>query len=38
MEKNEFSEDFCVIKVFGSYIEINMYKVAVISLMRCKNI
>jgi len=32
------SEDSCVIKVFGSYIEINMYKVAVISLMQCKKV
>jgi len=31
--KKELSEDSCVINEFGSYIEINMYKVAVISLM-----
>jgi hypothetical protein len=32
------SEDSCVINEFGSYIEINMYKVAVISLMQCKKV
>jgi len=32
------SEGSCVVNVFGSYIEINMYKVAVISLMRCKKV
>jgi len=36
--KNELSQDSCVINEFGSYIEINMYKVAVISLMQCKKI
>jgi hypothetical protein len=37
-EKKEFSQDSCVTNEFGSYIEINMYKVAVISLMQCKKV
>ena len=37
-KKKELSEGSCVINVFGSYIEINMYKVTVISLMQCKKV
>jgi hypothetical protein len=32
------SEDSCVIIKFGSYIEKNIYKVAVISLMQCRKV
>jgi hypothetical protein len=37
MKKGLF-QDSCVINEFGSCIEINMYKVAVISLMQCKKV
>jgi hypothetical protein len=32
------SQDSCVINEFGSYVEVHVYKVSVISFMQCKKV